>query len=136
MTTISRSIRIHGELIGDDDLVVEGTVCGCINAPKNLIIAPEAYVQGDIRGRRVLVQGRVKGNVIASERIELEAVADLEGHLSANHVVIADGARFNGGIDMNRRTIAATVARYKEERPAAQRDEKARDIPVAARSGR
>jgi cytoskeletal protein CcmA (bactofilin family) len=118
MTTIDRSIRIQGELIGDDDLLVEGTVFGRIQAPRSVTIARGGYVEGDIHGRRIFVEGRVKGNVIASERIEVHAVADLEGHLSANHVIIADGARFNGGIDMNRRTIAATVARYREERAA------------------
>jgi cytoskeletal protein CcmA (bactofilin family) len=116
MITISRSLRIRGDVSGDDDLLVEGTVWGRVEGPKTVTIAEDGWVEGDVRGARIVVQGRVKGRLFASERIELAAVAVAEGHLSANQVVIADGARFNGGIDMNRRTIAATVARYREER--------------------
>ena len=78
-----------------------------------LIIGPEGEVDGDIRGTRVIVHGIVRGSVWASERIEVTASAGVHGSLSANRVVVADGAIVNGRVDMDRRTIAAAVAKYR-----------------------
>jgi cytoskeletal protein CcmA (bactofilin family) len=78
-----------------------------------LTIGERAQIQADVRGARVVVRGLVSGAISASERIELTATATVDGSLSANRVVVADGAQFNGRIDMDQRTIAARVAHYK-----------------------
>ena len=78
-----------------------------------LTIAPQAQLRADVRGARVLVFGKIKGAIVASERIDLAASATVEGSLSSNHVVLAEGTTFNGRIDMDQRTIAARVAHFK-----------------------
>jgi cytoskeletal protein CcmA (bactofilin family) len=116
MATISRRVQIRGELSSDEDLVIEGSVRGLIQSRAGLLtIGPEATIEADVQGHRVDVHGRLTGNVAATERIELHPSAQVLGTLSANHVVLNDGARFNGRIDMDRRTIAATVARHRAE---------------------
>ena len=79
----------------------------------SVVIAPEARIDADVRGARVVVLGEVKGAVTASERIELGPSSTATGSLSANQVVMVEGARFNGRIDMGQRTIAAKLASYK-----------------------
>jgi len=114
MTTIGRSLIIRGELTSDEDLVIDGRVEGPLTVRGGtLTIAEHADVQSNVRGLRVIVHGRIKGHISASERIELHPSAHVAGSLSANQVVIADGASFQGGIDMGQRTIAAKVAQYK-----------------------
>ena len=114
MTTIGRSLVITGEVTSDEDLAIEGQVRGSITVRGGtLTVAEHARLESDIRGVRVLVRGQIVGNVTGSERIELQASANVSGSLSANRIVIADGARFSGGIDMGQRTIAAKVAQYK-----------------------
>lgn len=118
MTSIGESLVITGELTSDEDLAVGGRIHGPILVRNGaLTVTGTARLDGDVRAARVIVQGAVKGNVAATERIELQPSAIVSGTLSANHIVVADGATFNGRIDMDRRTIAAKVARYK----AAQR---------------
>jgi cytoskeletal protein CcmA (bactofilin family) len=118
MTSIGRSLVITGELTSDEDVAIGGRMHGPISIRNgSLTIRDTARLDGDIRATRVVVQGSVDGTIAASERIELQASARVRGSLSANHVVLADGATFNGRIDMDRRTIAAKVAQYK----AAQR---------------
>jgi len=73
----------------------------------------------EIRARQVVVEGTVEGAIAASLRIELTATAKVNGSLTAERVVIAEGARFNGGVDMGRRTIATKVAQYKAGQTAA-----------------
>ncbi len=114
MTTIGPSTTISGALTSDEDIRIEGHVEGNVLVRDgSLIVAEGGVVTADIRGTRVVVQGRVDGSIMANERIELSPTAQVEGSLSANRVIIAEGARFNGRIDMDQRTIAAKLAQYK-----------------------
>ena len=116
MTTIGRSLTITGEVTGDEDLVIDGRVDGYITIrDATLTLDEHASIKGDIRGARVLVRGRVEGSIVASQRIELAPGCDVTGSLSANQVVIVDGARFTGRVDMDQRTIAARLAQYKAQ---------------------
>lgn len=116
MTRIGPSFVIFGEFESSEDTVIEGRVDGHVlvkDAP--LTITPRGAVKADIYGVRVLVQGQLKGSISATEHIELAATAHVEGALSANQVVIVEGARFDGGIDMRRRTIESKMAQYRAQ---------------------
>jgi cytoskeletal protein CcmA (bactofilin family) len=118
MTTIGPSLSIQGEISSDEDLIIEGRVGGQI-LMKNatLTIGKHARVDADVRGARVQVLGAIQGNIAATDRIELAPTAAVVGDLSANHIVLVEGATFNGRIDMDRRTIAAKVAQHKATQP-------------------
>jgi cytoskeletal protein CcmA (bactofilin family) len=115
MTTLGRGLVIHGEITSDEDLTIEGFLNGDIHLPgeASLVIGEHGRVEADLRGGHVTIFGNVKGTVSATRRIELAPSAVVEGNLSANLIVIADGASFHGSIDMGQRTIAAKVAQYK-----------------------
>ena len=114
MTTIGPSLSIQGEISCDEDLVIEGRVGGHILMRNGtLTIGQQAHVEADVRGARVQVLGAMQGNIAATERIELAPTAAVAGDLSADRIVLVDGATFNGRIDMDKRTIAAKVAQYK-----------------------
>jgi cytoskeletal protein CcmA (bactofilin family) len=114
MTTIGRSVLITGELTSAEDLIVEGRIKGHVLVrDATLTVGETGRIDADIRGARVVVKGRVQGSIAATARIELTATASVTGSLSANHVVLADGATFNGRVDMDQRTIAAKIAQYK-----------------------
>ena len=116
MTNIGPSVIIDGELSTTEDLRLDGRVRGdIVMREADLTVGQSAQVDADIRASRVLILGTVNGNVTASERIELGTSANVTGGLSANKVVILDGARFTGRVDMDRRTIAAKIAQYKAD---------------------
>ena len=116
MTHIGKSLIISGELSSEEDVVIDGLVHGHIHVRGgSLTIGETAQVDADIRGVRVVVAGNLTGSITASARIELQQRAVVRGSLSANLIVMADGARFDGGIDMHQRTIAAGLARHKAE---------------------
>ncbi len=130
MTTIGRHLVVTGELSSDDDLTIEGCVNGSVSVrDATLTIEAPGRVEADVRAARVVIRGALSGAVAASERIELSASSSVEGSLSAVQIVIVEGARFNGMIDMNRRTIAARVADYRAGHPGA-----ADDVPATSRS--
>lgn len=114
MTHIGRGSVFSGELTSDEDLTIEGIVKGNVQMRDAVLtLAEPARVEADIHGVRVQVHGSLKGSITASTRIELGPTARVEGNLSADQVVIADGARFDGRIDMGRRTVALKMAQYK-----------------------
>jgi cytoskeletal protein CcmA (bactofilin family) len=122
MTNIGPGIVINGELSSEESLRVDGHVKGHILLREaELTIGQSARIEADVRSVRVLVLGTVTGNIAATERIELGATADVTGNLSANNVVIVEGARFSGRVDMDRRTIAAKVAAFKAEQAVGAR---------------
>jgi cytoskeletal protein CcmA (bactofilin family) len=119
MTHIGKCFVLTGELSSDQDLRFDGTLRGHLYLEDaTLTVGETATVDADIRAKQVIVQGTVQGSIDASERVELTASATVHGSLSAERVVIADGARFNGGVYMGRRTIARRVAQYKAGKTA------------------
>jgi cytoskeletal protein CcmA (bactofilin family) len=121
MNTIGKSVVFDGELTSDEDLQIDGTLKGHLHLrDATLKIGETATIEADIRAKHVIVQGTVQGSIAAGDRIELTATAKVTGSLTAERVVLADGARFNGGVDMGRRTIATKMAQYKAGQPAAR----------------
>ena len=117
MNIIGPHLAIKGEVSSDDDLAIEGSVQGSVTVRDALlVIEGSARVAADVRAPRIVVHGAVQGTLAASERLELSSSASVDGSLSANVIAMADGARFNGRVDMGRRTIAARVAQYRESR--------------------
>jgi cytoskeletal protein CcmA (bactofilin family) len=120
MTHIGSHITINGDIIADEPLRIDGTVVGDVLLRQGeLAIGKEGTVDGSLRAPRVLVQGTIDGAISAGERIQLDASAQVTGSLSANAIVIVDGAHFSGTVDMDKRTIAAKVAQYKAQQTAA-----------------
>lgn len=99
--TIGRSITIKGEVTGDEDLLIQGRVDGSVHLQQNSVtVGPEGEVKADITGRMVTVEGRVVGNLKADEQVILRSSAVVQGDITAPRVVLEDGARFRGGVDM------------------------------------
>jgi cytoskeletal protein CcmA (bactofilin family) len=118
MTRIGPSFVICGEFESQEATVIEGRVDGHVHVKAPLTITQQGALKADVRGTRVLVEGQLKGSINASERIELTPTAQVEGSLSADSVVVFEGARFTGGIDMNRRTLASKIENYRAEHGA------------------
>jgi cytoskeletal protein CcmA (bactofilin family) len=123
VTTIGTTVVITGELTSSEDITIQGCVNGHVLVrAAALTIGEHAQLRADVRASRVVVHGQLRGSIVASERIELAPGAMVQGSLSANQVVLEDGTRFNGRIDMGQRTIAARLAQFKASQdPGAER---------------
>ena len=99
--TIGPSIFIKGDLTGDEDLVIEGRVEGKVDLKQNNVtIGRNGRVKADVFGQVVTVEGEVDGNVFAGEQAILRQAGAIRGNISAPRVVLEDGSRFKGSIDM------------------------------------
>ncbi|MBT8086191.1 MAG: polymer-forming cytoskeletal protein [Woeseia sp.] len=99
---IGRSIKINGDLRGDEDLRIEGDVSGTVELKNNnLTIGKEGKVRADVYAKSIAVDGTTEGDLYASERVVVHVNAQVRGNISAPKVAIEEGARFKGSIEMD-----------------------------------
>ncbi len=94
---------LKGEILGDEDVLVEGNVEGQIRITRDLQVGPGGKVKASISARSVIVSGEVVGDCEASNRVEIQATGRLTGNIRAPKIVIAEGALFRGNSDMSGR---------------------------------
>ena len=98
---LGKTVVIRGEVKGSEDLIIDGHVEGAITLAENrLTIGPNADVLADLSARDVLIQGRLKGNIVATGRVELRAGSAVEGDVRALRLAIEDNAVFRGKVDL------------------------------------
>ena len=100
-TVIGSSIVIDGEISGDEDLVIQGTVKGKISLRESLFVEGSGVVEADIETQNVEIAGRVTGNIQATDKVELKADCRVVGDVKAPRILIADRASFKGNVDMD-----------------------------------
>jgi cytoskeletal protein CcmA (bactofilin family) len=98
---IGPKTTIKGEITGDEDVLVEGTVEGQIRINRDLRIGPGGTVKAKVEAQSVVVSGELLGDCHASHRVEIQATGRLTGNIGAPRVVIAEGATFKGNSDMS-----------------------------------
>ena len=101
--TIGKSLIVKGEVSGSESLYIDGKVEGAINLPGNRVtVGRNGQVAASILAREVVVLGKVKGNVSASDRVDIRSEGSLTGDVIAQRISIEDGAFFKGGIDIRK----------------------------------
>ena len=116
---VGASLRIKGEISANEDLLVEGTVEGPIHlADHKLTVGLGAKLTSDVVAREIIVQGSVKGNLRASERIEIMKNGTVIGDLTTARILIEDGARFRGSIEIDRKGSPAASDKPPQARAA------------------
>lgn len=122
MATIGQSIVFKGELTGDEDLEIDGQVEGNVRLANNtLTIGSSGRLTAQVVAKSIIVIGRVKGNLTATERIEIQATGIVEGDVKAPRLNVQEGAVVNGGIDMT--ASASTAAQTSASTSQSAREE-------------
>ncbi len=101
--TIGKSLVIKGEVTGSESLYIDGRVEGSINLPGNRVtVGRNGVVNANITAREIVVTGKVRGNLTASDRVDIRNEGSLTGDVVAQRISIEDGAFFKGGIDIRK----------------------------------
>jgi cytoskeletal protein CcmA (bactofilin family) len=95
-TILSPDIEFAGVLHTEKSFLIRGRVSGEIFAKAILVVDANAVVEANINGSRVIIRGEVKGNVIASEKMELTLTGKLTGNVTAPDISMEPGCHFNG----------------------------------------
>ena len=97
---IGQQIEIRGSVTGAEDLVVQGRVEGTISLKRHLTIEPTGVVEADVEVNDLTVQGEMRGDIAAAQSVSINANAKVVGNIRAPRVILEDGARFRGSVDM------------------------------------
>ena len=101
VSVIGPTLVFKGELSADEDLVIEGTIEGTIaHHKKNLMIGKQGRVTADIHASSVIVEGELNGDIHGDGLVSLANGATVNGNVYCTRLVMEDGARFNGKIEM------------------------------------
>jgi cytoskeletal protein CcmA (bactofilin family) len=112
MSSIAEGLKIKGEVQGSEDLRVDGEVEGRISLPGAVVVlGPKGRVIGDVQAREIVLEGAVRGNVTARERVRIAATGKIEGDVAAERLVVEEGAKVSGRIESG--------AAQSQPRPAA-----------------
>jgi len=120
IVNIGQSIHIKGELTGNEDLTIEGKVEGKVFLKDhNLTVGANGKIVAEIQAKTVMVLGEVTGNITADDKVEVAATGTMRGDIIAPRVVLADGAKFKGAIDMDKKSgsSASVSASTSASRP-------------------
>src|SRR6266481_811905 len=122
--TIGKSLVIKGEVTGSESLYIDGRVEGSINLPGNRVtVGRNGQITANVNAREVVVLGKVKGNLVASDRVDIRNEGSLNGDVVCQRISIEDGAYFKGSIDIrkaNAKDAAPATSGKMENVPATE----------------
>jgi cytoskeletal protein CcmA (bactofilin family) len=100
---VGKGLVISGEITGSESLFIDGKIEGSISLPGNRVtVGRNGKVAASINAREIVVMGKVRGNVSATDRVDIRAEGALTGDVAAARISIEDGAFFKGGIDIRK----------------------------------
>jgi cytoskeletal protein CcmA (bactofilin family) len=106
LAQIGKSVVIKGELSGSEDLYLDGKVEGSIALKGNsLTVGPNGQVKASVEAKGVVVQGKLDGNIQASDRVDLRKSAVVNGDISTQRISIEEGAFLKGKVEIQRTDV-------------------------------
>ncbi len=116
--TIGPTIVVNGKISGDEAMVIAGRCEGSISLPQNtLTILSGGHVRANVEANVVEIEGQVEGDVDGVDKVVITATGRMEGNIKAPRVILNDGAKFKGSIDMDPGTAETAKAAPKRVTP-------------------
>ncbi len=121
-TIIAAGVQLEGDFTSQGNVLIEGTVQGSLRTERDLRVGENAVITADVKAANAVVAGEVRGNVIVSGKLELEASARVFGDIRTAVLVVESGAALNGQIKMgaeetasSSRSVRSTKSKAKSE---------------------
>jgi cytoskeletal protein CcmA (bactofilin family) len=119
-TIIGKDTTFSGNLEVSGTLRVDGVLKGEVNVSDTIAIGPTGQIDANVKTKNAVVSGSVKGNIHATEKVELQAKANITGDLVTKSLVIEQGAVFHGNCNMKQTANEGVPgAKPPENKPAA-----------------
>jgi cytoskeletal protein CcmA (bactofilin family) len=115
---LSSDVEIKGNLKFSGELTFEGKLEGEIQSDGILHLGDSAIVNGNVNAQSVIVRGKINGNIVAKEKIDIKTKAELFGDIRASKLTIEEGVTFVGKTEVNPNKVAPTAAPARPGEPA------------------
>lgn len=114
MSVIGNGMRVMGDIESSGVIKVEGVVEGSVRGARQLLLGRSGAIHGDIYSIDVILGGTVVGTIVASERVEIQGTASVEGDIHTKSIVVLEGGMINGAVRMGEQSGA-----FRPQTPAA-----------------
>ncbi len=118
LTIVAAGTTITGDIACAGVLKVEGIIEGSVHEARQVLLAREGAIHGNVAAQEVVVGGVIDGNVVASERLELQSSGVVNGDITTKSIVMMEGARINGVVKMTEIALVGAAGVSREGREA------------------
>jgi cytoskeletal protein CcmA (bactofilin family) len=101
LCVIGPKTTVKGDILGDEDVQIDGTVEGLIRISRDVRVGTSGVVRATVEAVAIVISGEVVGDCCATGKVEIQASGRLTGNVRAPRIVIAEGAMFRGSSDMS-----------------------------------
>ena len=133
---IGSSIKIKGDITGNEDLLIEGQVEGEINISSHQVtVGQSGQVNANVTANNIKIEGTVKGDILGSEKVVIAKTGNVRGNIVSPRVTLEDGAVFKGSIDMDPSDSKTTQMPLSQPSPAPSPKSEEKEKNFALKSG-
>lgn len=118
LSIVSIGTTITGDMSCAGVLKVEGTIDGSVRQARQVMLAKDGAIHGDVMAHEIVLGGTVDGNVTAVDRLELQPTAVVNGDINTKSIVVMQGARINGSVKMTELALVGRATDSREARTA------------------
>lgn len=118
LSIVSAGTVISGDVSCSGVLKVEGQINGSVQKARQVMLAKDGAIRGDVTAHEIVLGGVVDGNVTAADRLELQPTAVVNGDISTKSIVVMEGARINGSVKMTELALVGRATDGREIRNA------------------
>ncbi len=119
MSVVGAGMRIMGDVESNGIIKVEGTIDGTVRGARQVLLGRSGVINGDVHAGDAVVGGKIVGAIIASDRVEIQATASVEGDISTRSIVVFEGGSINGSVRMGEGARQASTSSHPPIRLAA-----------------
>ena len=118
LSIISAGTTVSGDITCGGVLKVEGQIDGSVRQARQVMLAKDGAIRGDVTAHEIVLGGVVDGNVSAADRLELQPTAVVNGDITTKSIVVMEGARINGQVKMTELALMPRAADTRDSRAA------------------
>jgi cytoskeletal protein CcmA (bactofilin family) len=115
---LAADVEIKGNLKFSGEMMFEGKLEGEIHSDGILTLGDSAVINGNIHVQSIVVRGKVTGNIVAKEKIEIKSKSEMFGDIRAARLAIEEGVTFVGKSEVNPNKVSPTPAPARPMEPA------------------
>lgn len=97
---IGSEMEIRGELTVNADIRIDGKLIGNINSSARVVLGAGGVIEGNIIAHRADINGKVAGNIIVKDLLNLKTEADVKGDIVAGRLSMEQTVQFNGSCNI------------------------------------
>jgi cytoskeletal protein CcmA (bactofilin family) len=119
-TLISAGTTVQGDIKGDNDIRIDGTIHGNVYSSSKIVVGPTGYIEGNINGKQADITGKVQGNISVEDVLQLRGQCNVQGNIAAGTLQVDPTAIFNGQCQMGAQAHVVLMSTVDEQTAEAQ----------------